>query len=210
MFTKAQINWSMQQLMILIPNAQGALKSRSPFELLVAVMLSAQTTDAAVNKITPQLFADFPTISAIAAAPITDLEQHLHSIGLYHTKAQHLKAAAQKIMTDFNGEVPSQRAQLESLPGVGRKTADVVLGDAFGQPAIAVDTHVNRIAKRWPIVSQTASVREVENTLMAALPPDIWVQAHHTLILFGRQYCTARKPKCALCPLKDICASAAV
>ncbi|MSD83101.1 endonuclease III [Lactobacillus curvatus] len=205
MLSKVKTQWAMHQLYELIPDAKGALVADSPFQLLIAVMLSAQATDVSVNKVTPQLFADFPTPASFAAAKITAIEADIRSIGLYHNKAKHIKTCCQQLIADFNGEVPNTHAELEQLAGVGRKTANVVLGDAFNVPSFAVDTHVTRIAKRLEISAQDASVTQIEKDFQAKLPKKTWVQAHHTLILFGRQVCTARKPHCTECPLLSIC-----
>lgn len=200
-----RLRWGMHELFKLIPNALGALHADSPYQLLIAVILSAQTTDAAVNKVTPALFAAYPTPAALAAASPADIEHFIHTIGLFHTKAKHIQETAQQLVTRFNSTVPQTHPELESLPGVGRKTANVVLGDAFGVPSFAVDTHVTRISKRLPAVSDQTSVRDIERRWTTALPETEWVQGHHTLILFGRQYCMARKPRCAECPLAAYC-----
>lgn len=206
MLSKEKTIWAVHQMMLEFPEAMGALHSDTPFHLLIAVMLSAQATDVSVNKVTPKLFARFPEPKDLAAAEIPEIEAYIRSIGLYHNKAKHLKACAQKILSDFDGVVPNNRAGLVSLPGVGRKTANVVLGDAFNVPAFAVDTHVQRIAKRLQIVKQSASVVEVEQVMTKRLPENEWVKSHHTLIFFGRYQCMARNPKCPTCPLLEICA----
>lgn len=206
MLSKSKTLWAIHEMMRASPEAVGALHSDTPFHLLMAVMLSAQATDVSVNKVTPQLFARFPDPAALAAAEIPEIEAYIRSIGLYHNKAKHLKACAEEILTRFNGAVPDNRADLVTLPGVGRKTANVVLGDAFNKPAFAVDTHVSRIAKRLRIVKQSASVREVEDALMDRIPEAEWVRGHHTMIFFGRYQCMARNPKCVTCPLLEICA----
>ncbi|MCH4172526.1 MAG: endonuclease III [Lactobacillus sp.] len=206
MLSKTKTLWAIHQMMAEFPDAVGALHSRSPFELLIAVILSAQATDVSVNKVTPKLFERFPDPASLAAASITEIESYIHSIGLYHNKAKHLKACAQALIDRFDGQVPNNRADLVTLPGVGRKTANVVMGDAFGEPAIAVDTHVQRVAKRLRIVKQAASVLEVEQALMDRIPKAEWVKAHHTIIFFGRYQCMARNPKCPTCPLLTICA----
>ncbi|ERL66665.1 Nth [Schleiferilactobacillus shenzhenensis LY-73] len=210
LWSDTRMRWGMHQLFQLIPDAQGSLHADSPYQLLIAVILSAQTTDAAVNLATPALFRAYPTPAALAAAPISDIEQFIRTIGLFHTKARHIQETAAILTAQYAGEVPQDRAALEKLPGVGRKTASVVLGDAFGVPSFAVDTHVTRISKRLPIVPAKASVRQIEDRWTAALPPAEWVQGHHTLILFGRQYCTARAPRCGECPLAAYCATGQV
>lgn len=175
------------------PEAKAELDHQSPFELLIAVILSAQTTDIGVNKVTPQLFEAYPTPELMMKAEIADLEDKLKTIGLYRNKAKFIKKTAAMLVENYNGEVPNTRKELESLSGVGRKTANVVLSVAFNQPAIAVDTHVERIAKRFNIVEENASVIQVENSLMEKLPEELWSQAHHWLIFFGRYQCPARK-----------------
>ena len=175
------------------PEAKAELDHQSPFELLIAVILSAQTTDIGVNKVTPQLFEAYPTPELMMEAEIEDLEDKLKTIGLYRNKAKFIKKTAAMLVENYNGEVPNTRKELESLSGVGRKTANVVLSVAFNQPAIAVDTHVERIAKRFNIVEENASVIQVENSLMEKLPEELWSQAHHWLIFFGRYQCPARK-----------------
>lgn len=183
----------------IFPEAKAELDHDSPFELLIAVILSAQTTDVGVNKATPNLFKAYPTPEAMMEADIADLEDKLKTIGLYRNKAKFIKKTSRMIVEDFNGEVPKTRKELESLSGVGRKTANVVLSVAFNQPAIAVDTHVERIAKKFNIVEETASVLKVENTLMEKLPEALWSRAHHWLIFFGRYQCPARKHDHDLC-----------
>ncbi|MDT2612163.1 endonuclease III [Enterococcus dongliensis] len=189
----------------MFPDAVGELHSESPFQLLIAVILSAQATDVSVNKATPALFAAYPTPEALAQAPIEDIIVKIKTIGLYRNKAKNIKACAQMLLDNYGGIVPDSREKLIKLPGVGRKTANVVLGDAFGQPAIAVDTHVERVSKRLRICKLNASVTEVEATLMRKIPKELWVKSHHTLIFFGRYHCTARAPKCEICPLLDLC-----
>ncbi|OJG64862.1 endonuclease III [Enterococcus malodoratus] len=189
----------------MFPDAVGELHSESPFQLLIAVILSAQATDVSVNKATPALFAVYPTPEAMAQAPMEDLIAKIKTIGLYRNKAKNIKACAQMLLENYGGSVPTTREELIKLPGVGRKTANVVLGDAFGVPAIAVDTHVERVTKRLRICKLSASVTEVEATLMRKIPKELWVKSHHTLIFFGRYHCTARAPKCDICPLLDMC-----
>lgn len=166
----------------MFPEAIGELHSDSPFQLLIAVILSAQATDVSVNKATPALFAAYPTPEALAQAPMDDIVAKIRTIGLYRNKAKNIKACAQMLLDNYGGIVPASREELVKLPGVGRKTANVVLGDAFGVPAIAVDTHVERVTKRLRICKLNASVTEVEATLMRKIPKELWVKSHHTLI----------------------------
>ena len=177
----------------IFPEAKAELNHKNTFELLVAVILSAQTTDVGVNKATPKLFEAYPTPELMMQANLLDIEDKIKTIGLYRNKAKFIKNTATKLVEEFNGEVPMSRKELESLPGVGRKTANVVRSVAFNEPAIAVDTHVERIAKKFKMVDETASVIQVENTLMEKLPKELWSIAHHRLIFFGRYQCPARK-----------------
>lgn len=196
---------ALEEMYKLFPNAYGELDHDTPFQLLIAVILSAQATDVSVNKVTPSLFADFPTPETLAAAPVEVIMEKIKTIGLYRNKAKNIKQCAKQILEDFSGEIPQTREGLMSLAGVGRKTANVVLGDAFNIPAIAVDTHVERVSKRLRICRLNASVLEVEETLMRKVPKEDWVKMHHTMIFFGRYHCTARAPKCVECPLLSMC-----
>lgn len=205
MLSKAKTQEAIRIMGEMFPDAHGELVHRNSFELLIAVILSAQATDVGVNKATPALFAAYPTPEALAQAPLEDVMAKIKTIGLYRNKAKNIKNCAQMLLDDFDGTVPHTREELMRLPGVGRKTANVVLGDAFGVPAIAVDTHVERVSKRLRICKQSASVLEVEETLMKKLPESIWVDAHHRMIFFGRYHCLARAPKCEGCPLLYMC-----
>ncbi|MGP5428094.1 endonuclease III [Enterococcus malodoratus] len=205
MLNKEMTMEALNRMYQMFPDAVGELHSESPFQLLIAVILSAQATDISVNKATPALFAVYPTPEAMAQAPMEDLIAKIKTIGLYRNKAKNIKACAQMLLENYGGSVPTTREELIKLPGVGRKTANVVLGDAFGVPAIAVDTHVERVTKRLRICKLSASVTEVEATLMRKIPKELWVKSHHTLIFFGRYHCTARAPKCDICPLLDMC-----
>ncbi|QTJ44165.1 endonuclease III [Dolosigranulum pigrum] len=176
----------------LFPEAKAELNHDSPFQLLIAVILSAQTTDVGVNKVTPGLFEAYPTPEALMQANREDIMEKIKTIGLYRNKAKFIKSCATDIVERFGGEVPQTRKELQSLAGVGRKTANVVMSVAFDEPAIAVDTHVNRISKKFNIAPEDASIRQVENCLMEKLPKDLWSQAHHWLIFFGRYQCPAR------------------
>jgi len=187
------------------PNAQCELVHRSPFELLIAVILSAQTTDKSVNLVTPALFRRFPTPSAMAAASLADLEDALKQLGLFRNKAKHIKATATMLLERFAGHVPTTRKALMTLPGVGRKTANVVLSVAFGIPAVPVDTHVERIAKRLGLAKDTDDVLAVEQKLQRKIPRALWSTSHHQIIHFGRYFCTAQTPRCDACLLTDQC-----
>ena len=205
MLSKQKTMEAIEKMYQMFPEAHGELQHNNPYELLIAVILSAQATDVSVNKATPALFEAFPTPEDLAAASVEEIIPKIKTIGLYRNKAKNIKACAQQLIENFGGQVPTTREALVSLPGVGRKTANVVLRDAFGIPAIAVDTHVERVSKRLRICKLNASVLEVEETLMRKIPEDLWVKTHHTLIFFGRYHCTARNPRCEVCPLLDMC-----
>ncbi|MBF0805308.1 endonuclease III [Streptococcus sp. 19428wA2_WM07] len=189
----------------MFPDAHGELNYETPFQLLVAVILSAQATDKSVNKVTPGLWAKYPEIEDLAKASLPEVEETIRHIGLYKSKAKNIIRTAQEILERFDGQVPKTHKELESLPGVGRKTANVVLGEIYQIPAIAVDTHVSRIAKRLNVSAQDASVEQIEQDLMAKIPKKDWIATHHRLIFFGRYHCTARKPKCETCPVQSLC-----
>ena len=186
------------------PEAATELDYRNPFELLIATMLSAQATDSSVNRATPALFEAFPDAATLARAEPDAVEPFIRSIGLYRTKARNLVATARRLSNDFEGQVPNQFDALVSLPGVGRKTANVVLAGAFGRPAIAVDTHVGRLARRLGFSHQEHPDR-VERDLQALFPETTWIFVHHALILHGRRVCHARTPKCQGCDLRSLC-----
>ena len=187
------------------PDAHCELDYQTPFQLLVAVILSAQTTDKSVNKVTPQLWQHYPTIADLAAANVVDVENDVRTIGLYKNKARNIVKTARAVLQDFDGVVPKTHKELESLPGVGRKTANVVLAEIYKVPSIAVDTHVSRVAKRLNISAQDASVTEIEHDLMKKIPKRDWIVTHHRLIFFGRYFCLAKNPKCAICPVQSYC-----
>lgn len=187
------------------PEARGELEWETPFQLLIAVILSAQTTDKAVNKVTPNLWKHYPEIEDLAKANLADVEECLRTIGLYKNKARNIIKTARAILQDFDGQVPKTHKELETLPGVGRKTANVVLAEVYGVPSIAVDTHVSRIAKRLNISAPDADVKEIEKDLMKKIPKKDWILTHHRLIFFGRYHCLAKKPKCDICPVQAYC-----
>lgn len=190
---------------VLFPDAHCELNHDSPFQLLVAVVLSAQTTDAAVNKVTPSLFEKWPDAQSLQNAPLADVESVLRTIGLYRTKSRNIIALSQAIVERFDGQVPDTFAALQSLPGVGRKTANVVRSVAFDIPSLAVDTHVERVSKRLGLAKPDDDVLKVEQKLRRKIPRARWNRAHHDLIFFGRYFCTARKPECKECPLAEQC-----
>ena len=186
------------------PNPTTELNYNSPFELLIAVLLSAQATDVGVNKATGPLFAAANTPEAIYKLGIDGLKEYIKTIGLFNTKAVNAHKTCKILMDDFNSEVPEDRAALEVLPGVGRKTANVVLNTAFGHPTIAVDTHIYRVSNRTKI-APGKNVREVEDKLIKFVPAEFKVDVHHWLILHGRYVCVARKPRCGSCSIEDLC-----
>lgn len=188
----------------LYPDAKPALHFENPYQLLVAVILSAQCTDVKVNMVTPALFAAYPSASALSKANPLDIEPLIKTCGLYHNKAQNLVAAARVITEQYGGEVPSDHARLEALPGVGRKTANVVMSCAFGADAIAVDTHVFRVSNRLGL-ADAGDVLKTEMQLMEAIPKEQWSRAHHWLIFHGRRVCAARRPACEACTLRAWC-----
>ena len=206
MLSKDATRLAIERIIALYPNAVPSFDARTPFQKVVSVLLSAQATDVSVNKATPALFARFPDAATLAAATPAEVEPYIKTIGLYHNKAKYLVALGRKLLSDFAGQVPQTRAELVTLPGVGRKSANVVLGDAFGIPAFAVDTHVTRVSKRLAIAAETDSVRQVETRITSALPESEWIHGHHAVIYFGREICHAQKPACQTCPLFDICA----
>jgi endonuclease-3 len=195
----------LQRLRRVIPKPQTELRHEDPYQLLVAVMLSAQCTDERVNRVTPALFAAFPTVEALAAAEPEEVLPYIRSISYPNSKAQHLVAAARRIRDQFGGQVPASLEALMSLPGVGRKTAQVVASVAYGVAALPVDTHVYRVAHRIGLVRKAPTPYEVERRLKRQLPARDWGEAHHLLILHGRYTCTARQPHCERCVLTDLC-----
>lgn len=180
------------------------LDAENPGQLLISTILSAQCTDARVNMVTPGLFRKYPDMEAFAKADVKELEQDIRSIGFYHSKARNIIGCAQKICSDFGGEVPSTIEELTSLPGVGRKTANVIRGHVFGQPSIVVDTHVKRISGRLGLTKESEPAK-VEQDLMKEVPEDHWIRINIQLITFGREICHARNPKCGECFLKKYC-----
>ncbi len=194
-----------RRLAAIDPEPRTELEYATPFQLLVAVILSAQATDRSVNLATKALFRDAPTPAAIAALGEEKLADYIRTIGLYKTKAKNVAATARRIVELHGGEVPHERAALEALPGVGRKTANVVLNIVFGEPTIAVDTHIFRLANRTGL-APGKDVAAVEKKLLKAVPPQYRRHAHHWLILHGRYVCKARRPECWRCAIRDLCA----
>jgi endonuclease-3 len=188
----------------LYPDARCALDHRSALELLIATILSAQCTDVRVNMVTPALFARYPTAKAYAAADLRELESYIQSTGFFRSKAKNIQACCRQLVDEHGGEVPDTLEALVKLPGVGRKTANVVLGDCFGVPGITVDTHVGRLSRRLGLTSHTDPAK-VEQDIMQLLPAKDWVMFNHRMIAHGRQVCFARKPNCEHCALAKIC-----
>ncbi len=193
-----------KRLSIAIPNPSTELRHNSTFELLIAVILSAQATDKGVNLATEKLYAVANTPESILALGLSGLEQYIKTIGLYHAKAKNVLATCQMLISKHQSQVPNTRVALEALPGVGRKTANVILNTAFGQPTIAVDTHLFRLGNRIKLATGK-TVLDVELKYLKTIPAEFMQDAHHLLILHGRYTCTARKPKCAECCIEDLC-----
>ena len=186
------------------PDAKCELNYETPFQLLVATILSAQTTDKKVNEVTKDLFKEYPDVDSFLKLTNEELEERIKQIGLYRNKAKNLVLMCRQLKENFNGEVPKTMEEIMSLAGAGRKTANVVLSNAFGVPSIAVDTHVFRVSNRLDL-AHSENVLEVEKQLMKEIPKNEWSLTHHLLIFHGRRCCTAKKPKCSECPLNHIC-----
>ncbi len=189
----------------ILPNASCELIYHSDYELLIAVMLSAQTTDKKVNAVTALLFSRFPTLEALKNAPLAELEKIIKPLGLFKNKACNIKAIANSLLSNYDGKVPNSRDLLVEMKGVGRKTANVVLAELFKEPHIAVDTHVERISKRLELVDENASPLQVEQKLEKLFPTERYILTHHQFIHFGRYYCKAQKPMCDVCKLTRYC-----
>ena len=204
MLEKDKIKEVLDRLEETYPDAECALHHQNVFQLIVAVALSAQTTDKSVNVVTPALFEKYPDADALAAADVEEVSEYIKRIGMYKTKAKNIVGMAQKLVSDYGGQVPEDYDALVSLPGVGRKTANVVLSVGFGHQRIAVDTHVFRVANRIGLVHEK-DVLKTELSLMERIPEERWSRTHHSLIFHGRQCCDARKPKCDDCPINTLC-----
>jgi endonuclease-3 len=189
------------------PELRVPLTHCNDFELLVAVILSAQCTDEMVNRVTPDLFRRYPTPESMARAPLRQIEKLIHRVGLFHAKALSLKKCSRRLVESHAGELPATMEELTALAGVGRKTANVILGHAFGIPGIIVDTHCKRVSRRLGL-TRHEDPNKIEQDLMKLLPPEEWTGFSHRLILHGRRTCHARKPDCLNCPLNDLCPSA--
>ncbi|MDT2047450.1 endonuclease III [Priestia flexa] len=205
MLNLTQIRHCLDVMAEMFPDAHCELNHKNPFELVIAVALSAQCTDELVNRVTKELFQKYQTPEDYLAVSLEELQQDIRSIGLYRNKAKNIRKLCELLIHEYNGEVPQDRDELTKLPGVGRKTANVVVSVAFGIPAIAVDTHVERVSKRLGICRWKDSVLEVEKTLMRKVPKEEWGVTHHRLIFFGRYHCKAQAPQCPTCPLLELC-----
>ncbi len=191
----------------ILPTAKCELLYTKDYELVIAVMLSAQTTDKSVNAVTPILFKKYPTLDALYNAPLEDIEDIIKPIGLYKNKAKNLKGIVKDLKERFNGVVPSDKEQLMTLPGVGNKTAGVIRAEIFQIPDLPVDTHILRISKRLNLARKDDEPIDVERKLKKIIPEERWIKSHHQLIHFGRYYCMARSPKCENCKISDMCAN---
>lgn len=205
MLTNLQINECFDTMKQMFPDAHCELVHTNPFELVIAVALSAQCTDVLVNKVTKGLFEKYKKPEDFLAVSLEELQNDIRSIGLYRNKAKNIRNLCELLLQEYGGEVPKDRDELIKLPGVGRKTANVVVSVAFDVPAIAVDTHVERVSKRLGICKWKDSVLDVEKTLMKKIPKEEWSNSHHRLIFFGRYHCKAQSPKCSICPLLHLC-----
>ena len=189
----------------ILPTAKCELLYSKDYELVIAVMLSAQTTDKSVNAVTPILFKKYPTLDALYNAPLEDIEEIIKPIGLYKNKAKNLKGIVKDLVDRFNGVVPFDKEQLMTLPGVGNKTAGVIRAEIFQIPDLPVDTHILRISKRLNLAKKDDEPIDVERKLKKIIPEERWIKSHHQLIHFGRYYCIARSPKCENCKISDMC-----
>lgn len=198
-------NKLLEYLDYLFPNPKCELTYQTDYQLLMAVVLSAQSTDKRVNSVTPIIFSKYPTLEELANASLTDLEDIIRPVGSFRKKASYLKEIASRLVNEFDGVVPTDREVLESFPGVGRKTVNVFLAEFYHYPAIAVDTHVERVSKRLKLAYQKDSVLDVERKLMKKVPKERRAKFHLQMVLFGRYYCKAVKPLCKDCPLKEYC-----
>lgn len=205
MLNNTQIRFCLDQMGEMFPDAHCELNHSNPLELVIAVALSAQCTDVLVNKVTKELFKKYKTPEDYLSVSLEELQNDIRSIGLYRNKAKNIQSLCGLVLDEYNGEIPRDRDELTKLPGVGRKTANVVVSVAFDIPAIAVDTHVERVSKRLGICRWKDTVLEVEKTLMRKVPKEEWSVTHHRLIFFGRYHCKAQNPQCPSCPLLELC-----
>lgn len=202
---KDRTNYIVQELEKLYPNAKCELNHRSHFQLLIAVVLSAQTTDQRVNMVTPTLFKKYKDAKSLSKADLKDVESIIKSIGLYHNKAINIIELSKVLVKKHDGKVPKTREELEALPGVGRKTTNVILSNCFNVPAFAVDTHVARVSKRLGIAKESDEVYEIEMKINKTFDESLWCHLHHQFIFFGRYKCKAKNPECDDCPFIEFC-----
>lgn len=203
--TKEKYKLISQYIDSLFPDAKCELFYQKDYELVIAVMLSAQTTDKAVNQVTESLFKDYPTLKDIDNASLEDIENHIKRLGMYKNKAANIKGIARVLLNDFDGVVPSDKDQLQRLPGIGNKSAGVIRCEVFKIPDLPVDTHIIRITNRLGIANKDDEPIDIERKLKKIIPEESWIKSHHQLIHFGRYFCTARSPKCNECKLRNIC-----
>ena len=205
MLTKEQFLEVSQYLDSLFPNAKCELFYSQDYELVIAVMLSAQTTDKSVNTVTSHLFKKYPTLKSFVEADIKDIENEIQSLGLYKNKAKNIKGIAETLYNDFNSILPSDKNELQKLPGIGNKSAGVIRCEVFKIPDLPVDTHIIRISNRLGIATKKDEPIDIERKLKKIIPEESWIKSHHQLIHFGRYFCTARNPKCRECKIKKYC-----
>lgn len=205
MLTKKQFLEVSQYLDSLFPNAKCELFYSQDYELVIAVMLSAQTTDKSVNAVTSHLFKKYPTLKSFVEADIKDIENEIQSLGLYKNKAKNIKGIAETLYNDFNSVLPSDKNELQKLPGIGNKSAGVIRCEVFKIPDLPVDTHIIRISNRLGIATKKDEPIDIERKLKKIIPEESWIKSHHQLIHFGRYFCTARNPKCEDCKIKKYC-----
>lgn len=203
--TKKEWHHCLEEMDHMFPDAHCELVHRNPFDLLIATLLSAQCTDKLVNRVTATLFQKYSVPTDYISVPLEELEQDIRSIGLYRNKAKNIQALSRILIEQYESQVPADRDLLMTLPGVGRKTANVVVSVAFGIPALAVDTHVERVAKRLGVNGWKDTPLQVEETIMKKTPKENWAQTHHQIIFFGRYHCKAQNPGCHICPLFERC-----
>lgn len=205
MLTKKCASHIIREIINLYPEARPTMRYENPFQLLVAVILSAQATDVSVDKVTPTLFKRYPTPQSVVASSPEEIEPYIRSIGLYRNKAKYIYKSSQQLLERFSGKVPSTRKELESLTGIGPKSANILLSVAFEKPAFAVDTHVARVCKHHQIVDQEATPKQIEDRVCEVIPPELWGPAHQAMINFGREVCHPRNPKCKNFPQLYTC-----
>ncbi len=200
-----QVQEILENLKEMYPDARCELSFKNPYEMAVAVILSAQTTDASVNRVTPALFERFPTPESLASADVHEIESYIKTLGLYRNKAKQIQGMAKDLIDRYDGLMPQSLKELTTLPGIGRKCANVIQSECFGIPALAVDTHCNRVAKRLGLAKPDDSLFDVERKLKRKIPRDEWINSHHLMIFFGRYRCKSQHPQCEGCPFFTFC-----